>query len=165
MELLLCQVVPVGWDPVKHLSASYQEIVGTAYLTLHPSRMTLSEALVHEFSHSKLNALFEIDDVLENAWTPLYTSPVRPNPRPLHGVLLAVHAFLPVARLYEQMIAAGDPDAQSGAFRARFAAVRKINREGADLVLAEGRPTAVGQGLFDEIRRWRAHYSRFDEAP
>jgi len=165
MDLFVAQIVPVGWDPEKHLSASYQEIIGTLYLTLHPSRMTLSEALIHEFSHNKLNALFEIDAVLENAWTPLYTSPVRPDPRPLHGVLLAVHAFLPVARLYERMIAAGDPEAQSQPFRARFAAIRKINREGADLVLAEGKPTAVGRGLFDEIGRWRAHYSRFDETP
>ena len=105
----------------------------------------------------------EIDDVLENAWSPLYTSPVRPDPRPLHGVLLAVHAFLPVARLYENMIASGDPEAQHEAFRARFADVRRINREGAELLLREGRPTAVGQGLFAEIRRWHEHYARFDD--
>jgi HEXXH motif-containing protein len=165
MDLFVSQIVPVGWDPVRHLSASYQEIIGTLYLSLHPSRMTLSEALIHEFSHNKLNALFEVDDVLENAWSPLYTSPVRPDPRPLHGVLLAVHAFLPVARLYERMIAARDPEAQNEAFVARFAAVREINRAGAELVLAKGRPTVVGQGLFEEIRRWHTHYSRFDEAP
>ncbi len=121
MDLHLSQVVPVGWDPEKHLSASYQEILGTVYLTLHPNQMTLSEALIHEFSHNKLNALFELDEVLENAWSPLYSSPVRPDPRPLHGVLLAVHAFQPVARLYEQMIAAGDPEAQHEGFRRRFA--------------------------------------------
>jgi HEXXH motif-containing protein len=102
--------------------------------------------------------------VLENAWSPLYTSPVRPDPRPLHGVLLAVHAFLPVARLYERMLEAGDPEAQSPAFARRFAAIRKINREGAELVLDKGRPTAVGQGLFDEIRRWDAHYAKLGDA-
>jgi HEXXH motif-containing protein len=160
MQLFLAQLVPVGWDEVKHLSASYQEILGTVYLTLHPSQMTLSEALIHEFSHNKLNALFELDEVLENAWSPLYTSPVRPDPRPLHGVLLAVHAFLPVALLYERMIEAGDPEAQHADFARRFAAIRKINREGAELVLDKGRPTAVGQGLFDEIRRWDAHYAK-----
>ncbi len=165
MDLMLFQVVPVGWDAVKHLSASYQEVLGTVYLTLHPSQMTLSEALIHEFSHNKLNALFEIDEVLENAWSPLYASPVRPDPRPLHGVLLAVHAFLPVARLYERMIAAGDPEAQNEAFRARFAAIRKINREGAELVLTEAQPTLAGRGLLDEIHRWHTHYARFDEAP
>jgi HEXXH motif-containing protein len=159
MELYLQQMVPVGWHEQRHFSASYQEAIGTIYLSLHPSRMTLAEALIHEFSHNKLNAFFELDEVMENAWSPLYTSPVRPDPRPLHGVLLAVHAFLPVARLYEQMIAAGDPLAESAAFHGRYAAIRKINREGAELVLGKGRPTPLGQGLFDEIRRWDEHYA------
>ena len=160
MNLFIAQIVPVGWDAEKHLSASYQEIIGTIYMTLHPGQMTLSEALLHEFSHNKLNALFELDEVLENAWSPLYASPVRPDPRPLHGVLLAVHAFLPVARLYERMLEAGDPEAQSAGFERRFAAIRKINREGAEMVLEKGKPTAVGMGLFDEIRRWDAHYAK-----
>jgi HEXXH motif-containing protein len=165
MDLIVSQIVPVGWDPVKHLSASYQEILGTLYMTLHPSRMTLSEALIHEFSHNKLNALFELDPILENAFSPLYSSPVRPDPRPLHGVLLAVHAFLPVARLYERMIEASDPEAQNDAFRARFGEVRRINREGAELLLREARPTPVGAALFDEIRRWHEHYARFEDTP
>jgi HEXXH motif-containing protein len=163
MQLFIPQIVPVGWHDEKHLSASYQEMIGTIYMTLHPSQMTLSEALIHEFSHNKLNALFELDAVLENAWSPLYTSPVRPDPRPLHGVLLAVHAFLPVARLYERMIEGGDPEAQREDFRRRFAAIRKINREGAELVLDKGKPTAVGRGLFDEIRRWDEHYGTFGD--
>jgi HEXXH motif-containing protein len=165
MDLFVSQIVPVGWDPERHLSASYQETIGTIYLSLHPSSMTLSEALVHELSHNKLNALFEIDDVLDNAWEPLYASPVRPDPRPLHGVLLAVHAFLPVARLYERMIASGDAEAvgaQHDAFRARFADVRRINAEGAELLLREGRPTPLGRELFAEIRRWHEHYQRFE---
>jgi HEXXH motif-containing protein len=164
MRTVVAQIVPVGWHEERHLSASYQEILGTIYMTLHPSQMTLSEALIHEFSHNKLNALFELDEVLENAWSPLYTSPVRPDPRPLHGVLLAVHAFLPVARLYERMIESGDPEAQNDAFKKRYAAIRKINREGAELVLDKGKPTEVGKGLFDEIRRWHEHYAEVGEA-
>jgi HEXXH motif-containing protein len=161
MQLFVAQVVPVGWHGEKHLSASYQEVIGTVYMTLHPSSMTLSEALIHEFSHNKLNALFELDDVLENAFSPLYASPVRPDPRPLHGVLLAVHAFLPVARLYERMIEAGDPEAQGADFAKRFADVRRINHEGAEIVLGHGKPTAAGKGLLDEIRRWDDYYARF----
>ena len=161
MDLFVHQIVPVGWDAEKHLSASYQEAIGTIYMTLHPSGMTLAEALIHEFSHNKLNALFELDGVLENAWTPLYTSPVRPDPRPLHGVLLAVHAFLPVARLYEKMIEAREPAAQNDAFLGRFAAIRRINREGAEIVLGNGKPTVIGAGLLEEIRRWDEYYARW----
>ena len=161
MDLYLQQIVPVGWDAEKHLSASYQEAIGTIYMSLHPNGMTLAEALIHEFSHNKLNALFEVDEVLENAWSPLYASPVRPDPRPLHGVLLAVHAFLPVARLYEKMIEARDPRAQSESFLERFAAIRRINREGAEIVLRNAKATVIGAGLLEEIQRWDTYYARW----
>lgn len=162
MDLFVQQIVPVGYDAEKHLSASYQEAIGTIYMTLHPSLMTMTEALVHEFSHNKINALFEVDEVLENAFSPLYASPVRPDPRPLHGVLLAVHAFLPVARLYERMIEAGHPLAQKPGFAERFARIRQINAEGAAVVLTNGRPTEAGAALLDEIRRWDAYFGKWD---
>lgn len=159
IDLLVHQLVPVGWHAERHLSASYQEAVGTIYLTLHPSPMTMAEAVLHELSHNKLNALFDLDDVLENPRDAVYPSPVRPDPRPLHGVLLAVHAFQPIARLYERMLEAGAPEAAGPAFRARYARIRELNREAAALVLEHGRPTAIGRGLIDEIRRWDVYYA------
>jgi HEXXH motif-containing protein len=158
IELYVQQFVPVGYDAHTHLSASYQECIGTVYLTLHPNVMTMTEAVIHEFSHNKLNALFELDPLLENAWWPLYTSPVRPDARPLHGVVLAVHAFQPVARLYECMITAGHGWSHSPDFLRRYEQVKKVNREGAAVVLEHARPTIVGRGLFDEMRRWDAHF-------
>jgi HEXXH motif-containing protein len=158
MELSVSQIVPVGMYDTQHLSASYREALGTIYMSLHPNPMTMTEALIHEFQHNKLNALFELDDVLENAFSPLYPSPVRPDPRPLHGVLLAVHAFLPVARLYEKMREAGHPYAAHASFVARFNDIVGINREGASVVLEHGAPTPIGRGVLDEIRHWDAHY-------
>jgi hypothetical protein len=155
MRLIVQQIVPVGFDAEKHLSASYREAIGTIYMTLHPSEMTMTEALIHEFSHNKINALFEIDDVLENAFEPLYPSPVRPDPRPLHGVLLAVHAFLPVARLYETMIAADVEASRSPSFHARFREIVALNDDGARVVLAHAVPTPIGRELLEEIARWR----------
>ena len=159
MRLLMRQVVPVGYDAERHLSASYQESIGTVYMTLHPLLMTMTEALIHEFSHNKLNALFDVDPVIENPPDALYTSPVRPDPRPLLGVLLAVHAFLPVARLYELMIEGGHPLAKSPVFLERFEAIKEKNHQGAELVLEHGIATPVGRGLMDEIRRWDEHFS------
>jgi len=146
-------IVPVGYFADRHLSASYREAIGLLYLSLHPSEMTMVEALVHEYQHNKLNALFELDDVLENAHAPLYASPVRPDPRPLAGVLLAVHAFAPVALLYRRMQEAGDPRARAPDFDRRRREIERIDREGADVLLAHARPTAVGRGLLDEIGR------------
>jgi HEXXH motif-containing protein len=159
IDLLVQQFVPVGYDEHKHLSASYQEAIGTIYLTLHPHLMTMAEAIVHEFSHNKINALFELDELLENAYWPLYTSPVRPDPRPLHGIILAVHAFQPVARLYESMIAAKHPWSTRPDFLRRYEQVKRVNREGASVVLAHAEPTAIGRGLFDEMRRWDEYYA------
>ncbi len=161
IDLYIHQFIPVGWDEERHLSASYQEAIGTIYLSLHPSPMTMVEAVIHEFSHNKLNTLFELDEVLENAWSPLYASPVRPDPRPLHGVLLAVHAFLPVARLYERMIEGGDPRAKRADFLKRFEQIRQGNREGAATLLENAHPTRVGQGVLDEIRRWDAYFAGY----
>lgn len=164
MDAYVQQIVPVGFDEQKHLSASYQEAIGTIYMSLHPSLMTMTEALIHEFSHNKINAAFELDAILENAFSPLYTSPIRPDPRPLHGVLLAVHAFLPVARLYERMIETGHPLAQNAAFRERFEQIKQINAEGAEVLLTHGRPTKMGKLLLEEIQRWDAYYRGIKEA-
>ena len=161
-ELLLYvqQIVPVGFDEQAHLSASYLEDIGTIYLTLHPQPMTMAEAVIHELSHNKLNALLELAPLLDNAFSPLYRSPVRPDPRPLHGVLLAVHAFLPVARLYERMREAGHPWASSPDFQRRRREVEAKNHEGAQVLLENGRPTPAGRAVLDEIARWDAHFQR-----
>ncbi len=159
IDLFIHQVVPVGFDEHTHLSASYQEAIGTIYMTLHPQRMTMVEATIHEFQHNKLNALFELDPVLHNAFHPLYQSPVRPDPRPLHGIILAVHAFQPVARLYERMLEARDPATEDPFFARRYAQIRAKNHEGATVLLEHARPTPVGQGLLDEIARWDDHFA------
>lgn len=158
LDLFIHQIIPVGWDAERHLSASYREAIGSIYLSLHPSLMTMAEALIHEFSHNKINALLELDDVLENAFTTHYTSPIRPDPRPLHGVLLAVHAFLPVARLYEIMIERGHPLSEPPSFQARYDAIRAINREAAAVLLENARPTPIGRAVLDEIQRWSRHF-------
>jgi hypothetical protein len=157
MALYVQSIVPVGHDAEKHLSASYREAIGTVYMTLHPRLLTMAEALVHEFSHNKLNALLELDDVLDNGFSSRVRSPVRPDLRPVQGVLLAVHAFVPVARLYEKMLEAGDPRAQGSA--GRFAEVIRINREGMQVLEESARPTVIGQGLMDELVRWDRHFA------
>lgn len=159
IDLFVQQVVPVGYHDERHLSASYREAIGTVYLSLHPSRMTMVEAIVHEHSHNKLNALLELDPLLEDAFAPVHRSPVRPDPRPLHGVLLAVHAFVPVAHLYERLIERAHPEAAVPGFDDRFRRIVRSNEEGLSTLLEHGRWTAVGEGVRDELVRWRAHFS------
>lgn len=157
LRLVLRLVVPVGFHDQKHLSASYQEAVGLIYMTLHPQPMTMAEALIHEYQHNKINAAFCLDPLLSNAWSPLYASPVRPDPRPLHGVILAVHAFQPVARLYEQMAADGHELAKNPSWNERFRRIIQLDRQGADTVLRHAKPTPTGQPFFAEMRALDEH--------
>ena len=90
-----------------------------------------------------------------------HASPLRPDERPLMGVLLAVHAFLPVARLYERMIEAGHPLSQEQSVAERFACIREKNAEAAHVVLTHGKPTKMGRALLEEIRRWDAYYAAY----
>lgn len=151
MGVVVQQLVPVGWDAEKHLSASFKEAIGTIYLTLHPRLMTMVEALIHEFQHNKVNALAHLDPVLDNAFWPLYASPVRPDPRPLWGVLLAVHAFLPVAELYRLLDASGHALAQAHGFRERWRHIVAGNHSGMQTLLDHAQPTAAGRALLDEL--------------
>jgi HEXXH motif-containing protein len=151
MGVLLRELVPVGYDPVRHLSASYREAVGTVYLTLHPNLMTMVEALVHEFQHNKLNVAAHGTEFLVNAYHPLYKSPVRPDPRPLWGILLAVHAFLPVAELYRRMRDDGHPLAARGEFEERMSDIDLKNHEGMEMLRAHAQLTDAGRALFDDL--------------
>ena len=151
MRVVLQQFIPVGTDEHQHLSASYREAIGVVYLTLHPHIMTMTEAVIHEFQHNKLNALFHLDDVMHNAFHPLYTSPVRPDPRPLHGVLLAAHAFVPVAELYRRMRDASDPQSTRGRFESRFAEIIQKNHQAIE-VLENADPTERGAEVLRELR-------------
>jgi HEXXH motif-containing protein len=161
VHTVLQQVVPTGFDAEKHLSCSYQEDVGTIYLSLHPSALTMAEAVVHEVSHNKLNALFDLDPVIYNGRQELYASPVRPDPRPIHGVLLAVHAFVPVACMYEALLADSSTPRGPGeerSLRERFAAVVRSNRAGTEVLRQHARPTPVGEGLLAELFDWDQHF-------
>lgn len=151
MSSLLIQIIPVGYDAQKHLSASYRQVVGTVYMTLHPSLLTMTEALIHEFQHNKMNLASFSDPILLNAFQPLYRSPVRPDPRPLWGILLAVHAFLAVAAFLRRLRQSGHPLAASPDFERRLLEIDLKNREGMDVLRAHARWTSFGENLMREL--------------
>lgn len=151
IALLVQQVVPVGYDPSRHVSASYADNLGTIYCSLHDDPMTMAEAVIHEVSHNKLNALLRLDPVLHNAFSCTVSSPIRPDPRPLHGVLLAVHAFVAVEHLYDAMVEAGHPWSQRPDFRRRHEEIRTGNRAGAQTLREHAEPTEVGARLLEEL--------------
>ena len=159
MRALLQVIVPVGTDEERHFSCSYENAPGAVYLSLHPNVMAMTEALLHEFQHNKLHAIRRIDPLIVGGNVPSFHSPVRPDARPLVGVLEAVHAFHAVAALYEAMTAAGHPLARGRDWPARYANIVRINRDAATTVLRHGTPTRSGRDLFEEIRRIENHFA------
>ncbi|MFO0683596.1 MAG: HEXXH motif-containing putative peptide modification protein [Sandaracinus sp.] len=159
LALSLHRIVPVGYEPERHLSASYREAPGLVYMTLHPSVLTLAEAIVHETQHGKLNVLSYFDPVLVNGRTTWTQSPVRPDLRPLSGVMLAVHAFVPVAGLHQRLVEIDHPISRTPEFRTRREQVLSGNARGLSLVHELGEPTTLGRdaiaaldALHDETR-------------
>jgi HEXXH motif-containing protein len=152
LTVTLTRVVPVGFEPERHLSASYREAPGLIYLTLHPDPLTLAEAIVHETQHGKLNLLSWLDPVLVNGQTEWSASPVRPDLRPLMGVLLAAHAFVPVAALHRALADAGHPLSTTPRFVRRRREVLENNAEALAVVQDRGEPTAVGARVLDALQ-------------
>ncbi len=141
----LARVVPVGFEPERHLSASYREAPGLVWMTLHPQPAVMAEALVHENQHSRLNLLSWLDPVLHNAWSEWTESPVRPDLRPLMGVLLAVHAFVPVAVMHRNL--GRDEDRRR---------VWASNERGLAVLREKARPTPLGARLLAALEEHHA---------
>jgi HEXXH motif-containing protein len=156
LPVALERIVPVGYEPERHLSASYREVPGLAYLTLHPDPLTLAEALVHETQHGKLNLATWLDPILRNGRTFWTSSPVRPDLRPLMGVLLAVHAFVPVAALHRGLLDADHPLTKAARFEERRQQVLAGNARGLALVQAHGDATPLGKRVVDGLAAMHA---------
>jgi HEXXH motif-containing protein len=163
LPLLLRRAVPVGFQPERHLSASYREAPGLVYLSLHPSPLTLAEAIVHECQHGKLNLLSHVDEVLHNARSTWTESPVRPDLRPILGVLLAAHAFVPVAALHARAAELGLPLAVGPDFDRRRAEVLRSNAGALATVERLGQPSELGAALLRDLRR--LHDTTVEAAP
>ena len=146
------RLVPVGYEAERHLSASYREAPGLIYLTLHPSRLILAEALIHESQHGKLNLLRWLDPILENGTTTWSPSPVRPDLRPLLGVLMAVHAFVPVAAFHLRLAEMDHPESRGPHFARRRAEVLAANAHGLATLDELAVPTALGARVLEALQ-------------
>ncbi|MCB9664894.1 MAG: hypothetical protein H6732_12335 [Alphaproteobacteria bacterium] len=149
--------IPVGYLPERHLSASYREAPGIAYLTLCDEPITIAEAIVHETQHSKINALSWLDPIVHNGQTTWTKSPVRPDLRPLWGVLLAVHAFVPVAAMYERLAAMDHPVSRTDRFPRRRAEILAGNHNGMVAVLESANASPLGRKLIDQMNALHEH--------
>lgn len=151
MKTTLTTVVPIGFQPERHFSSTYREALGSIYASLHPQACIVAEALIHEFQHNKLHLARRHDPILHNALHPLYRSPVRPDPRPLWGILLAAHAFLAVARFQRILLRQGHPEASKPDFSRRLYETDCKNFEAMATLRKHARWTDFGRSLFRRL--------------
>ena len=105
----LQSIVPLSKPDVRAArSATHPDAVGVVGLDRPETAVDLAITLVHEFQHSKLQALHDIHP-LHRPSDARYFAPWRTDPRPLGGFLQGTYAFLGVADTWRALCA--DPEA------------------------------------------------------
>jgi HEXXH motif-containing protein len=80
-------------------SFSCRQLPGVVFLTIHDEVQVL-EALVHETAHHYLFLAEMREPLVDPSHLSTYPSPLRSDPRPLLGVLLAYHALAYICAFY-----------------------------------------------------------------
>ena len=87
-------------SPSVHYSRSARDLVGVVHLSEGYSGVKLAEAIVHEFHHNELYALQRTQNLTHDGDRPVYYSPWQTGPRPISGLLHALHAFSGLLKFY-----------------------------------------------------------------
>ncbi|MGO4569324.1 HEXXH motif-containing putative peptide modification protein [Rhizobium sp. 2YAF20] len=66
-------------------------------------KLYYGEHLTHEISHMYLNAAMAIDPIVLNDRSELFTSPIRPDPRPMLGVFHATFVTARIVQLFDRL--------------------------------------------------------------
>lgn len=98
LELMRVLIPLQPSDTMASVSSSYVDMRGVLCLSHSDSVVLQAETLIHEFCHSKMNQLLEVDPLLEpGQGGQVFYSPWRKDARRLRGLLLGAHAFINVA--------------------------------------------------------------------
>jgi HEXXH motif-containing protein len=121
MKMILRAVVPVKRaDKHIHTSGSFKEAPGLIALSWDDDVPVLAEALVHEYHHQKLNALLNLDRLIEGpTFEAIYPSPWRKDARPLLGILHGVYTFQAVLRFWIKLLATKEVESYKTPIRKR----------------------------------------------
>jgi HEXXH motif-containing protein len=84
-------------------SATIRDAFGAFGLTRPSTPADLAVMLVHEFQHSKLSGVLDIQPLLDPAAKELHFAPWRTDPRPAGGLMQGVYAFLGIADLWRRL--------------------------------------------------------------
>ena len=99
---------PNGED--RSRSWSSRTTPGAVHLDIPENELLILETLVHEAAHCHLYIEEVFGPLIDSADTDAYSSPLRPDPRPLRGILLAYHALAYICAFYSDAVAMGFGD-------------------------------------------------------
>jgi HEXXH motif-containing protein len=135
-------------------SGSLAELPGVVYVDLAAGERYILEGLVHESAHRHLYLADAEAALVDPAHVELYSSPLRPEPRPLRGILLAYHALAYMCAFYAEWHAVklpGQPEEELEDLR------RKCRDARETLELARHGLTAAGREFLDLTTEVAAH--------
>jgi hypothetical protein len=154
-------IVPVrSQNPEVHVSATFREAPGLMALSWTPDTPVLTEALVHEYHHGKLNTLLALDTLVAGPTEEaVYYSPWRTDPRPLVGILHGAFVFHAVVNFWTKFLAAGIPLLHEARLRQRLCLVCRQTREALSTLVTQADLTPCGSIL---VRHLLESATRFD---
>jgi HEXXH motif-containing protein len=130
-------------------SATLRHAFGVFGLTRPPSAAEFAVTMVHEFQHSKLSAMLDVDVFSDPTDQGRYFAPWRTDPRPLAGLLQGVYAFIGVADTWRALRAV---DGIGPTAEAQFAEARLQVDHGLRSLAGSGRLTPAGEALGVRLR-------------
>ena len=148
IQLVLKQVIPTGYYTDRHYSASYRETIGTIYMSYHHNLITMFVGLIHEFQHQKINMLSFIDPIMDNKFSSLHYSPLRPDARPLWGLFLGLHAFAPI---YAMLCQLNKAEMGRQKLNTMIFNIERKNLEFINILKNNAQWTPTGENIFNEI--------------
>ena len=160
------KIVPLGTDDKAHRSASYAEAFGSVYMGLVPREphpeFSVLEGLIHEWSHNKANLARNLAPLVLNGNEEAYYSSYRPDPRPIEGIFLGVHAFVPTVRVFLQAFDSGaiDPNARI----AKVFSMHLKNESALEVLSKYLRPSEEGAMYLEEIAHEHSRNASFVHA-
>ena len=139
--------------PLQFDGASAYQLWGLLFLNpkFHPTPVAVAEVLAHESAHSLLFGFTFDEPLVFNDDEERYTSPLRPDPRPMDGIY---HATYVSARMHWAMtrLAASplaDEEMRAAALKAAAADMENFEK-GHEIVARHGRLSATGEALMRE---------------
>jgi len=162
IEAIIHEVVIVAGDKAKKFQfdgGSHFQLWGALFLNgdFHKDEVAIVEVLAHESAHSLLFGFCTDEFLVDNEDEELYSSPLRPDPRPMDGIY---HATFVSARMHwalSHLLVSGllDTPARERAIAANAANVGNF-RAGYSVVEKHGRLTGLGQRLMDGASAYMA---------